>query len=601
MDTMPPFDGLLARDLDAQQALLRRLALALARDEASADDLVQEAQVRALRWHGPAPVGWLVSVVRRLAATERRATARRARREAEVARPEAEPPDQDALARRLDLQAWLGQRLCTLPPEQSHALALRYGDGMSPAAISAHLGVPEATVKTRLRRGLAGLRKGLDAEHARDDWRLTLLVHAAPGSPEERVATPALAAAAAGVSGGVAALWAAVAVAVAAGVGLIAFTSARDPRRAAPRALTSLSPIPLGHTDDSGSQQPAVALAAVSSDTSASAARSDRRTAGVALADGDASGRRASTAASSDVTVATVRVHLDHPGLDADALRALAGRVAFEVPDGSVRELELRGELRSATIERQVPASQELRIVARLDGYDTPPVELVAPSPGDTVDVRLAPTPAPGSVAVTLLLGFARDVAPRTDLEGQLWLVTAREGTRLAGTTLEMPMRKVAARNGRLGFGRVPRRALALEVAPYGARSSGATEMLLGEVEASLEADDEVLVPVTLHRSGTFTLVARDADGSPLQARATVQGPDGSSSAASFMFRGNTAYHGSTTHDSLRAFAVPPLLPGRYTLQVTCEGHVPAQRVLLLRSGEVTDVDVTLQRETPSR
>jgi hypothetical protein len=98
----------------------------------------------------------------------------RNRREREAARSEHQPPDQETLARRLDLQAWLGARLRALPHEQAHALALRYGEDLAPGEIARHLGVPEATVKTRLRRGLAALREGLDTEHGREEWRLAL-------------------------------------------------------------------------------------------------------------------------------------------------------------------------------------------------------------------------------------------------------------------------------------------------------------------------------------------------------------------------------------------------------------------------------------------
>src|SRR5690606_25812636 len=96
-----------------------------------------------------------------------------------------------------------------LPEAQRDAVLLRYFDDLPPRAIAERLGVPVATVKTRLKRGLAALRERLDAEHGdRRTWVAALLpivdaVEAAPtGAP---AAIPA-------VGRAVAVRWAAAAV-----------------------------------------------------------------------------------------------------------------------------------------------------------------------------------------------------------------------------------------------------------------------------------------------------------------------------------------------------------------------------------------------------
>jgi RNA polymerase sigma factor (sigma-70 family) len=52
---------------------------------------------------------------------------------------------------------------CRLPPRQQAVLVLRYYEDLSEAEIARVLGIPVGTVKTLARRGLARLRRSLDA------------------------------------------------------------------------------------------------------------------------------------------------------------------------------------------------------------------------------------------------------------------------------------------------------------------------------------------------------------------------------------------------------------------------------------------------------
>ncbi len=159
-----PRDERLARLL-AEQGWLRRLAGALLRDPAGADDLAQDAWVAALQ-RPPAtaasPRGWLATVLRRRLSRVRRAAARRRRREQAAARPEP-LPDTAALAATADLQRRVLEEVLALAAPMRDALLLRYQEGLEPAAIAARLGAPLETVRTRLRRGLAALRVRLGA------------------------------------------------------------------------------------------------------------------------------------------------------------------------------------------------------------------------------------------------------------------------------------------------------------------------------------------------------------------------------------------------------------------------------------------------------
>lgn len=165
-------------DLDAHAAWLRRLARGLLGESAAADDLVQEAFVKALE-HPPAdPRGlraWLGTVTRRLAINVRRGEGRRRAREEFVARPEACDAESEVLE-RLELAERLAAEVARLREPYRTAVYLRFHEGLGPSAIAERLGVPVKTVETRLARALELLRERLDARGGgREVWSAALL------------------------------------------------------------------------------------------------------------------------------------------------------------------------------------------------------------------------------------------------------------------------------------------------------------------------------------------------------------------------------------------------------------------------------------------
>jgi RNA polymerase sigma-70 factor (ECF subfamily) len=169
-------------ELLAQRGFLRRLARGLLGDDGLAEDVVQEVELRALA-RGPRPGAdlraWLATVTRRLALNRLRSRERRTRHERAAARPEA-LPGADAVLIGLDLQQSVLAAVRALEEPYRTAIWLRYYEDLAPGAIATRLGVPLATVKTRLRRGLHALRARLDAAHGdgrdgRAGWALALL------------------------------------------------------------------------------------------------------------------------------------------------------------------------------------------------------------------------------------------------------------------------------------------------------------------------------------------------------------------------------------------------------------------------------------------
>lgn len=146
-------------------AFLRRLARGLLGDAAAAEDLVQEAWMASLRAKPQPGIplrAWLAGWVRNRSMQRRREEQRRARREAAVARPDRHSPELET-AERLEVLQFVLRTVEALDEPYRTAVRMRFLDDLSAKEVAARLGVPVATVRTRLRRGLARVRAKLDA------------------------------------------------------------------------------------------------------------------------------------------------------------------------------------------------------------------------------------------------------------------------------------------------------------------------------------------------------------------------------------------------------------------------------------------------------
>jgi RNA polymerase sigma factor (sigma-70 family) len=163
----------------ANQAFLQRLARSLVADPASAEDLVQDTSLAALR-RPPHASGsaraWLARVMRNLAASRARGDAHRRAREADVARPERDDLGAQ-LSAHLEVQRRLVEAVARLDEPYRSTILLRYVHDLSAAEIAERLATPVATVRTRLARALERLRRDLDArnEPGTPIWSVVLL------------------------------------------------------------------------------------------------------------------------------------------------------------------------------------------------------------------------------------------------------------------------------------------------------------------------------------------------------------------------------------------------------------------------------------------
>ena len=156
---------------------LFRVARAIVRDDADAEDALQDAYVQAYRkldsFRGEAELStWLTRIVINQALMRVRSRARDRQvvsfdqrdevRELEVADVDAESPSDAAL--RAEVRKVLERRIDELPEAFRTVFVMREVEEMTARETAEALDIPEATVRTRLFRARALLRAALDRD-----------------------------------------------------------------------------------------------------------------------------------------------------------------------------------------------------------------------------------------------------------------------------------------------------------------------------------------------------------------------------------------------------------------------------------------------------
>lgn len=158
---------------------LFRVARAILRDDADAEDALQDAYVQAYRkldeFRGEAELGtWLTRIVINQALMRLRKRTRDrvivpfrqhedgTTQEFDVADDKAESPSDAAI--RGEVRKLLEQRIDALPEAFRTVFVMREVEEMTARETAEALGIPEATVRTRLFRARALLRQALDRD-----------------------------------------------------------------------------------------------------------------------------------------------------------------------------------------------------------------------------------------------------------------------------------------------------------------------------------------------------------------------------------------------------------------------------------------------------
>jgi RNA polymerase sigma-70 factor (ECF subfamily) len=158
-----------ATDLCAAVTDLRRIARRLVNQECLADDLVQLTCMRALERRdqfqmGTNLVGWLSTILRNLHRDELRRRRYQASLESQLGELTGDDQGRDETPLWSNLSAEDVRLACNALPEEMRAAYLLYTfEGLTYVAIAGKLGVPMATVATRLYRARIKLREILIA------------------------------------------------------------------------------------------------------------------------------------------------------------------------------------------------------------------------------------------------------------------------------------------------------------------------------------------------------------------------------------------------------------------------------------------------------
>jgi RNA polymerase sigma-70 factor (ECF subfamily) len=152
---------------------VRRLARQLVLDPARSDDVVQQTWLVALQKRPQVTDlrAWLGKVVRVTASHLHRSESRRTVHETGVP-PQADVPTPAELVAQADRWHGLLEAVARLDEPYRSTILLRFYRNLQPRDIARRLGVPAATVRSRLKRGLERLRESLDREHEgnRNAW-----------------------------------------------------------------------------------------------------------------------------------------------------------------------------------------------------------------------------------------------------------------------------------------------------------------------------------------------------------------------------------------------------------------------------------------------
>jgi RNA polymerase sigma-70 factor (sigma-E family) len=148
--------------VEARQAVLRRIAYAVCRDDARAEDVLQEALVKLyLAWSRVQDTGREEAYARRIIVNADLDQRRRPwhRRRSGVPIELLDEPARVGASTEDRMQLLAEVR--ALPPMQRRTVVLRYWLGMSVEETAAELSISTGTVKSHASRGLAALRERL--------------------------------------------------------------------------------------------------------------------------------------------------------------------------------------------------------------------------------------------------------------------------------------------------------------------------------------------------------------------------------------------------------------------------------------------------------
>jgi RNA polymerase sigma-70 factor (ECF subfamily) len=169
-------ESALAELYDRYGRIAYGLALRVLRDQALAEDAVQEAFLAV--WRSAATFvperakasSWILTLVHRRAVDlVRREERRRAEPLGDETRADTQGSAADVAWLRLERER-VQEALRRLPDQEREALELAYYGGFTQSQLAERLGLPIGTIKSRMFSGLARLRELLESGAHGDEW-----------------------------------------------------------------------------------------------------------------------------------------------------------------------------------------------------------------------------------------------------------------------------------------------------------------------------------------------------------------------------------------------------------------------------------------------
>jgi RNA polymerase sigma-70 factor (ECF subfamily) len=159
--------------LVADSSWLRRLAFALVKDEATAEDLVQDTYTIAATQtptDGQPLRPWLARVLWNRLRTARRGDRRRRDREHAFGEHATAPARPDEIVDRIEVQRMLAGFVLELAAPQRDVVLLHYFEGLTSKQIGLRLGIASGTVRWRLKQAVDELRERMEQRSPNRAW-----------------------------------------------------------------------------------------------------------------------------------------------------------------------------------------------------------------------------------------------------------------------------------------------------------------------------------------------------------------------------------------------------------------------------------------------
>jgi RNA polymerase sigma factor (sigma-70 family) len=173
-------------ELVAETRWLHRVAFALVKDEAAADDLTQDTFVVAATEapnDGRPLRPWLHRVLWNRIKMRTRTNQRRRSREERFGALAQAPVQPDEIVDRIELHRMLAALVLALPVTQRDVVLLRFFEGLSSSQIGNRLGISPNTVRWRLKSAIDELRAKLEQREPNRAWVASLMPLARRSTP----------------------------------------------------------------------------------------------------------------------------------------------------------------------------------------------------------------------------------------------------------------------------------------------------------------------------------------------------------------------------------------------------------------------------------